>query len=107
MSTAEPSTAAADAAASQGAGAVRVALDTTALDRWLRTNVADYAGPLSVEKFNGGQSNLTYRLDKPGRRYVLRRQPPGVLVKGAHDMRRGLDQTADGASMGHSGRSRP
>jgi aminoglycoside phosphotransferase (APT) family kinase protein len=88
MSTAKVSAVATDAAANEGAGAVRVALDAGTLDRWLHDNVAGYSGPLFVEQFNGGQSNPTYRLTTPSQRYVLRRQPPGVLVKGAHDVLR-------------------
>lgn len=36
----------------------------------------------------GGQSNPTYRLDTPGASYVLRRKPPGPLLKGAHAVER-------------------
>ncbi|WP_298686219.1 phosphotransferase, partial [uncultured Sphingomonas sp.] len=36
------------------------------------------------EQFSGGQSNPTYKLVTPARMYVLRRKPPGVLLKGAH-----------------------
>src|SRR3546814_8916545 len=36
------------------------------------------------ELFKGGQSNPTYKLVTPGRSYVLRRKPPGQLLKGAH-----------------------
>jgi aminoglycoside phosphotransferase (APT) family kinase protein len=50
----------------------------------MAANVADYAGPLGIEQFSGGQSNPTYRLRTPGRDYVLRRKPPGLLLKGAH-----------------------
>lgn len=77
-----------DAAANSGAGEVRTPLDTAAIDAWLRAQVAGYAGPLTVEQFKGGQSNPTYRLTTPRRRYVLRRQPPGPLLKGAHDVLR-------------------
>nr|WP_314443506.1 phosphotransferase [uncultured Sphingomonas sp.] len=55
-----------------------------ALERWLADHVAGFEGPLTVERFSGGQSNPTYRLDTPGRSYVLRRQPSGQLFKGAH-----------------------
>jgi aminoglycoside phosphotransferase (APT) family kinase protein len=58
--------------------------DEAALDRWLAANVPGYQGPLTVEQFKGGQSNPTYRLTTPGRRYVLRRKPPGKLLPGAH-----------------------
>ena len=58
--------------------------DEGALGEWLHQNVDGYAGPLRVSQFKGGQSNPTYRLDTPGRAYVLRRKPPGELLPGAH-----------------------
>jgi aminoglycoside phosphotransferase (APT) family kinase protein len=58
--------------------------DAGALEAWLRENMADFAGPLRIEQFKGGQSNPTYRLTTPARVYVLRRKPPGELLKGAH-----------------------
>ena len=76
------------AAANQGAGEVRVAFDEVALTAWMAANVEGFAGPLTVEQFNGGQSNPTYRLTTPTARYVLRRKPPGPLLKGAHDVLR-------------------
>lgn len=60
------------------------AFDTAALDVWMRAHVPGYGGPMTVEQFKGGQSNPTYRLTTPDRRYVLRRKPPGPLLKGAH-----------------------
>ncbi|WP_292966848.1 phosphotransferase [Novosphingobium sp. UBA1939] len=74
--------------ANAGAGEVRVAFDEAALARWMAAHVAGFAGPLDVAQFNGGQSNPTYRLSTPGARYVLRRKPPGPLLKGAHDVLR-------------------
>lgn len=50
--------------------------------------VDGFAGPLAVEQFKGGQSNPTYRLVTPQRSYVLRRKPPGELLKGAHAIER-------------------
>ncbi|WP_421854878.1 phosphotransferase [Novosphingobium sp.] len=76
------------AAANTGAGKVRVAFDEAALGAWMASHVEGFAGPLTVEQFNGGQSNPTYRLTTPGQRYVLRRKPPGPLLKGAHDVLR-------------------
>ena len=58
--------------------------DEAALDRWMRANVEGYAGPLTVRQFKGGQSNPTYQLITPGRKYVLRRKPPGKLLPSAH-----------------------
>jgi aminoglycoside phosphotransferase (APT) family kinase protein len=60
------------------------AFDTAALEVWMRAHVPGYVGPMTVEQFKGGQSNPTYRLTTPDRRYVLRRKPPGPLLKGAH-----------------------
>jgi len=72
--------------ANAGTTAVRegFAFDEAALARWLADHVEDYAGPLTVEQFKGGQSNPTYKLVTPGRAYVLRRKPPGDVLKGAH-----------------------
>ncbi len=57
------------------------------LDRltpWLETHVPGFEGPVRAEKFSGGQSNPTFRLDTPSGAYVLRRKPPGELLKSAH-----------------------
>lgn len=40
--------------------------------------------PLDVARLTGGQSNPTYRLTAGSRRYVLRKKPPGQLLKSAH-----------------------
>lgn len=58
--------------------------DEASLAKWMAANVADFTGPLTVEQFRGGQSNPTYKLVTPSRNYVLRRKPPGTLLKGAH-----------------------
>ncbi len=49
----------------EGAGAIRTELDQGALAVWLEANVAGYHGPLSVDQFNGGQSNPTCPLTTP------------------------------------------
>jgi aminoglycoside phosphotransferase (APT) family kinase protein len=54
------------------------------LETWLRDNISGFRGPLSVRQFESGQSNLTYLLSTPERNYVLRRKPPGKLLKSAH-----------------------
>ena len=59
-------------------------LDTQKLTVYLEANVGGFSGPISVEKFSGGQSNPTFRLDAASGQYVLRRQPPGKLLKSAH-----------------------
>ena len=55
-----------------------------ALLGWLGQHVAGFRGPARLEKFKGGQSNPTYRLTAASGSYVLRRQPPGALLKSAH-----------------------
>ena len=55
------------------------------LERFMAAHVEGFARPVQVEQFKGGQSNPTYRLtDAAGRRYVLRRKPPGKLLPSAH-----------------------
>lgn len=51
---------------------------------WMQKHVEDFSGPLRVEQFKGGQSNPTYKLFTPQKNYVLRRKPPGQLLKSAH-----------------------
>lgn len=60
-------------------------LDTEKLSIYLARHVAGFQGPVNAEKFPGGQSNPTFKLtDASGRHYVLRRKPPGELLKSAH-----------------------
>ena len=59
-------------------------IDGASLKRWMVENVSDYAGPLEILQFKGGQSNPTYCLETPSRSYVLRRKPPGKLLPSAH-----------------------
>ena len=69
-----------------GVGEIRAGLgfDEGRLGEWMTANVDGFRGPLTVRQFNGGQSNPTYRLETPGQTYVLRRKPPGQLLKSAH-----------------------
>ncbi len=78
----------ADVQANVGVGAIRTVLDEVALAQWMDVHVDGFTGPLTVDQFNGGQSNPTYRLTTPSARYVLRRKPPGPILKGAHDVLR-------------------
>jgi aminoglycoside phosphotransferase (APT) family kinase protein len=59
-------------------------LDVARLEAYLAQHVAGFAGPLTIKQFKGGQSNPTYMLETPARRYVLRRKPPGKLLPSAH-----------------------
>lgn len=59
--------------------------DEDRLSRFMSAAIPGFAGPVRAEQFKGGQSNPTYRLtDGAGRRYVLRRKPPGKLLPSAH-----------------------
>jgi aminoglycoside phosphotransferase (APT) family kinase protein len=62
--------------------------DTTALDTWAKANVKGWRGPSMAKKFPTGQSNPTYLLEAASGRYVLRRKPPGKLLKMAHMIER-------------------
>jgi aminoglycoside phosphotransferase (APT) family kinase protein len=62
----------------------RLRFDELALERYLQGAIPGFEGPLEVEQFKGGQSNPTYLLRAGGRRYVLRRKPPGKLLPSAH-----------------------
>jgi aminoglycoside phosphotransferase (APT) family kinase protein len=64
--------------------AERLRFDVVALEAYLREHVPEFAGPMLVRQFKGGQSNPTYLLETPFRRYVLRRKPPGKLLPSAH-----------------------
>ena len=50
----------------------------------MRENVPGYIGPLQLEKFEGGQSNPTFKLVARSGNYVLRRKPVGDLLSSAH-----------------------
>jgi aminoglycoside phosphotransferase (APT) family kinase protein len=64
--------------------AERLRFDVARLEAYLREHVAGFAGPAVVSQFKGGQSNPTYLVETPLRRYVLRRKPPGKLLPSAH-----------------------
>ena len=69
-----------------GTSDVREALrfDEQRLSEYMTSHVEGFHGPLSVRQFRGGQSNPTYLLEAGSGRYVLRRKPPGKLLKSAH-----------------------
>ena len=57
------------------------------LDRllpWLSAHVPGFAGPVEAKQFASGQSNPTFHLRAASGDYVLRRKPPGILLKSAH-----------------------
>jgi len=64
--------------------AAALRFDDARLEAYLTRHAPGFAGPLTVRQFKGGQSNPTYLLETPARRYVLRRKPPGKLLPSAH-----------------------
>lgn len=58
--------------------------DIDRLQIYMQKNVEGFTGSLSAEEFAGGQSNPTYLLSAGGNEYVMRRKPPGELLKSAH-----------------------
>lgn len=58
------------------------------LERWMAQHIEDHEGPATIERFAGGQSNPTFRLRTARRDYVLRRKPPGMLLRSAHAIER-------------------
>ena len=58
--------------------------DSSKLSNYLEQKVEGFHGPLVAEKFAGGQSNPTFLIKAASGQYVLRRKPPGELLKSAH-----------------------
>ena len=58
--------------------------DVRKLETYLADRIDGFTAPLEVRQFKGGQSNPTYQLITPNRKYVLRRKPPGKLLPSAH-----------------------
>ncbi len=60
-------------------------IDAEILGPYLEAYIEGLTLPITIDQFKGGQSNPTYRLkDANGKPYVLRRKPPGKLLKSAH-----------------------
>lgn len=62
--------------------------DEAALARFLRQHLPQTGDDLLIRQFQGGQSNPTYLLESAGRRYVLRKKPPGKVLPSAHMVER-------------------
>lgn len=58
------------------------------LEVYLARHIEGFRGPLSIQRFKGGQSNPTYKLAAPSGSYVLRRKPFGKLLPSAHAIER-------------------
>ena len=65
-------------------------VDVDKLEAWLSENLDGFRGPLSIERFSGGQSNPTYKLVTPRQNYVMRTKPGPVakLLPSAHAIER-------------------
>lgn len=64
--------------------------DPGGLEAWMARHVDGFAGPLTVERFSGGQSNPTYKLITPRQAYVMRTKPApkAKLLPSAHAIER-------------------
>ncbi|MGC5015354.1 phosphotransferase family protein [Streptosporangium sp. DT93] len=63
-------------------------IDRSRLVEWMAADVPDAGEPTGISLIAGGRSNLTYVVETPHRRLVLRRPPLGHVLPTAHDMRR-------------------
>lgn len=67
----------------------RLRFDEQSLQRFLAKNLSGFEGQLQVKKFGYGASNPTFFISTDGgQKYVLRKKPPGKLIKGAHAVER-------------------
>jgi aminoglycoside phosphotransferase (APT) family kinase protein len=62
--------------------------DESRFAQWMQANVPGCRAPFEIEQFSGGQSNPTYKVTTGDHVYVMRRKPPGLLLKGAHAVER-------------------
>ena len=69
-------------------GTMAADLSLPELASYLTSHIDGFAGPLTAERFKGGQSNPTYKLSTPKGSYVLRRKPFGKLLPSAHAIER-------------------
>jgi aminoglycoside phosphotransferase (APT) family kinase protein len=63
-------------------------IDVAALATYLEARLPGFKGPIEAQKTPTGQSNPTFILATPSGRYVLRKKPPGQLLKSAHQVER-------------------
>jgi aminoglycoside phosphotransferase (APT) family kinase protein len=64
------------------------ALDQPRLFAYLADHLDGFSQPATLRQFQGGQSNPTYLIETPDRRFVLRKKPPGKLLPSAHQVER-------------------
>lgn len=63
-------------------------LDVARLEAYLKEQLPSTGGPIVIEQFPSGYSNLTYLLRAGDQQLVLRRPPFGAQIKSGHDMSR-------------------
>ena len=66
----------------------RLAFDVSSLTEYLRVHLDGIDADITVKQFKGGQSNPTYLVESSSAQFVLRRKPPGKLLKSAHAVER-------------------
>jgi aminoglycoside phosphotransferase (APT) family kinase protein len=62
--------------------------DEQRLTQYLAEHLPGFAPPMALRQFQGGQSNPTFLVESNGRRWVLRKKPPGKLLPSAHMVER-------------------
>ena len=62
--------------------------DEASLAEYLSKHLPGFSGTLSVRQFEGGQSNPTFLLSAGGGEWVMRKKPPGELLRSAHQVDR-------------------
>jgi aminoglycoside phosphotransferase (APT) family kinase protein len=67
-----------------GQGFAAAEFDLEALRSFLEDRFGERGAALACQKITGGQSNPTYFIDFAGRSMVLRKQPAGPILRGAH-----------------------
>ena len=58
--------------------------DPAALQQHLSDHLEGFSGKLYLTQFTAGQSNPTFQLQAGGKKYVMRKKPPGDLLPSAH-----------------------
>ncbi|MDP1972030.1 MAG: phosphotransferase, partial [Sediminibacterium sp.] len=63
-------------------------IDINQLNDLLNKNITSVTPIISITRFAGGYSNLTYRLATSNQNFVMRMAPAGAKIQSAHDMER-------------------
>ncbi len=63
-------------------------LDEKRLQSYLQKHLDTDFRQMEILQFEGGQSNPTFQISTASRSYVLRKKPPGKLLKSAHQVER-------------------